>query len=116
VIKLNEDDGYGVRDSLFKRAGEYLPETTLRAMIDELWIKAELTTDNPKLRGLDAVGLAFFFNRPAGDSSKLSSSTISCGVYRFSGRHSTNRQRNGTPFSSVCLSLPLIASGRRPSA
>ena len=29
VIKLNEDDGYGVRDSLFKRAGEYLPEATL---------------------------------------------------------------------------------------
>jgi hypothetical protein len=46
VIKLNEDDGYGVRDSLFKRAGEYLPEATLRAMINELWRKAELTTND----------------------------------------------------------------------
>jgi len=46
VIKLNEDDGYGVRDSLFKRVGEYLPEATLRGMVDELWRKAELTTDN----------------------------------------------------------------------
>jgi len=46
VIKLNEDDGYGVRDSLFKRAGEYLPETTLRDMIDDLWRKAELTTND----------------------------------------------------------------------
>jgi hypothetical protein len=46
VIKLNEDDGYGVRDCLFKRAGEYLPEATLRAMIDELWMKAELTTND----------------------------------------------------------------------
>ena len=46
VIKLNEDDSYGVRDSLFKRAGEYLPEATLRAMIDELWMKAELTTND----------------------------------------------------------------------
>ena len=46
VIKLNEDDGYGVRDSLFKRAGEYLPEATLRTMIDELWVKAEQATDD----------------------------------------------------------------------
>ena len=46
VIKLNADDGYGVRDSLFKRAGEYLPETILRAMIGELWKKAESTTDD----------------------------------------------------------------------
>jgi hypothetical protein len=46
VIKLNEDDGYGVRDSLVKRAGEYLPEDTLRAMIDELWMKSESTTND----------------------------------------------------------------------
>ena len=50
VITLNEDDGYGVRDSLINRAGEYLPEATLRAMIDELWTKAELTTNDYQLR------------------------------------------------------------------
>lgn len=49
VIKLNEDDGYGVRDSLFKHASEYLPEATLRDMIDALWIKANLTTNNYQL-------------------------------------------------------------------
>jgi hypothetical protein len=49
VIKLNEDDGYGVRDSLFKRASEYLPDATLRAMIDTLWTKAGLTTNNYQL-------------------------------------------------------------------
>ena len=46
MIKLNEDDGYGVRDSLFERAGEYLPESILRAMIDELWTRARLATNN----------------------------------------------------------------------
>ena len=51
VIKLNEDDGYGVRDSLFKRASEYLPEATLRAMIDTLWTKSKLTTSDYQLDG-----------------------------------------------------------------
>jgi hypothetical protein len=37
VITLNQEDGYGVRDSLIDSASEYLPETTLRFMADSLW-------------------------------------------------------------------------------
>ncbi len=33
VLKLNEHDGYGVRDGLLACAGEYLPEANVRAMI-----------------------------------------------------------------------------------
>jgi hypothetical protein len=46
VIQLNEDDGYGVRDSLFEHAGEYLPESILRTMIDGLWTRAQLASNN----------------------------------------------------------------------
>jgi hypothetical protein len=37
VITLNQQDGYGVRDGLFDKANEYLPESVLRSMVDRLW-------------------------------------------------------------------------------
>lgn len=43
LIKLNEENDYDLRDNLFNRAGEYLPEATLRTLIDELWIRASKT-------------------------------------------------------------------------
>jgi hypothetical protein len=46
VIKLNQNDGYGVRDFTFDRASEYLEETMLRALVDQLWIQAENVNEN----------------------------------------------------------------------
>lgn len=51
VIKLNEDDSFGVRDNLFERAGEYLPEATLRFMIDELCTRAQNSTSDYQTSG-----------------------------------------------------------------
>lgn len=37
ILKLNRDDGYGVRDSLFNCASDYLPESAMRKMVERLW-------------------------------------------------------------------------------
>jgi hypothetical protein len=40
ILKLNREDGYGVRDSLLDCAGTCLPEGVVRTMIDTLWNRA----------------------------------------------------------------------------
>jgi len=45
VLKLNREDGYGVRDSLIDAAAEYLPEPVMRGMIERLLKAAEQETD-----------------------------------------------------------------------
>jgi hypothetical protein len=37
VITLNQKDEYGIRDCLFERCNEFLPEPTLRTMVQQLW-------------------------------------------------------------------------------
>jgi hypothetical protein len=37
VITLNQKDDYGIRDCLFERCNEFLPEPTLRTMVEQLW-------------------------------------------------------------------------------
>lgn len=37
VISLNQEDAYGVRGCLFDRASEYLPESMLQLMAEQLW-------------------------------------------------------------------------------
>ena len=46
VIKLNQDDGYGVRQFTFDRANEYLDESMLRVMVDKLWEQLEAVDPN----------------------------------------------------------------------
>jgi len=46
VITLNRKDDYGIRDCLFERASEYLPEVTLRTMIQQLWSMVEKENDD----------------------------------------------------------------------
>ncbi len=41
ILKLNQKDDYGIRDTLIKCAGEYLPEAVMRKMIDTLQKRAE---------------------------------------------------------------------------
>jgi len=50
VLKLNQDDGYGVRDSLVHAAGKYLPNELLREMADRCWRYSESERDEPKIR------------------------------------------------------------------
>lgn len=37
VITLNQKDEYGIRDCLFERCSEFLPDPTLRVMVHQLW-------------------------------------------------------------------------------
>ncbi|MFA5354514.1 MAG: DUF6880 family protein [Thermodesulfovibrionales bacterium] len=37
VLKLNQKDAYGIRDTLINCAAEYLPEEVMRGLIDRLW-------------------------------------------------------------------------------
>lgn len=37
VISLNQIDGYGVRDVLFERMSQFLPESFMRLAVDRLW-------------------------------------------------------------------------------
>jgi hypothetical protein len=41
VITLNQKDDYGIRDCLFERCSEFLPESNLRTMIQQLWAIVE---------------------------------------------------------------------------
>lgn len=45
VLKLNRDDGYGVRDSLIDCAASYLPESIMRDLVARLWELAGEETD-----------------------------------------------------------------------
>jgi hypothetical protein len=37
VISLNQKDDYGIRDCLFERCSEFLPESNLRTLVQQLW-------------------------------------------------------------------------------
>jgi hypothetical protein len=37
ILRLNRNDGFGLRDSLFDCAADYLPEETMRGLIGSLW-------------------------------------------------------------------------------
>jgi hypothetical protein len=45
VIQLNQNDGFGVRDVLFEKMGEFLPETVMRAVVNKLWAMSKSETD-----------------------------------------------------------------------
>ena len=50
VITLNQDDNYGVRDVLFDRMSQFLPEALLRQAVDQLWVLANSQTDKYERR------------------------------------------------------------------
>jgi len=45
VIKLNQKNGYGVRDVLFEKMSKYLPEHLMRSAVEKLWRLAESEGD-----------------------------------------------------------------------
>jgi hypothetical protein len=45
LLKLNRNDGFGLRDHLFGCAAEYLPEAIMRGLIDSLWELAQRETN-----------------------------------------------------------------------
>lgn len=50
VLKLNREDDFGIHNTLFECAKDYLPETAIRKLIDRLWIVAEKETDDYRRR------------------------------------------------------------------
>ena len=48
VLELNREDEYGVRDSLFQCASEYLPDEAMRSMVDRLWDLSRKETDEDR--------------------------------------------------------------------
>jgi hypothetical protein len=46
AIKLNQEDGYGVRNFIFERASEYLDEFMLRVMVDKIWRQVDAVNPN----------------------------------------------------------------------
>ncbi|MCW5821617.1 MAG: hypothetical protein KIT34_02380 [Cyanobacteria bacterium TGS_CYA1] len=50
VLTINEKDNYGVRDVLFQKMSQFLPESIIRQAIDRLWILASSQTDKYKGR------------------------------------------------------------------
>lgn len=46
VIKLNRENGYGIRDVLFERMSQFLPEPFLRKSVERLWVLADSQTDD----------------------------------------------------------------------
>jgi|688.fasta_scaffold176826_2 hypothetical protein len=45
VIALNQENGYGVRDVLFEKMSQFLPETHIRQAVDRLWELANSKLD-----------------------------------------------------------------------
>lgn len=45
MLALVGDNGYGVRDRIFDRAAEFLPERTMRDMVETLWTKGTAPGD-----------------------------------------------------------------------
>jgi hypothetical protein len=52
TIHLNQYDGYCVRRFTFDRADEYLDESMLRVLVDQLWIQVETVDLSQKYAGL----------------------------------------------------------------
>ncbi|MFH1674376.1 MAG: DUF6880 family protein [Pseudomonadota bacterium] len=50
VLKLGQNDDYGVRDALMDCAADYLPEEITRGLTQQLWRLAERETDEYKAR------------------------------------------------------------------
>ena len=50
VLKLNRDDGYGIRDALFHCASDYLPESAIHSMVGQLWDLAQQGEDEYRTR------------------------------------------------------------------
>lgn len=45
VLTLNQENGYGVRDVLFERMSQFLPESIIRQAVDRLWELANSKSD-----------------------------------------------------------------------
>jgi tetratricopeptide (TPR) repeat protein len=55
MLALVADDDYGVRDRLFDRAAEFLPERTMRDMVETLWAKGTAPGDQTHRQELRLV-------------------------------------------------------------
>jgi hypothetical protein len=58
ILRLNRNDGFGLRDSLFDCAADYLPEETMRGLIGSLWALADREANEYQkrhwLRGIES--------------------------------------------------------------
>jgi hypothetical protein len=58
ILRLNRNDGFGLRDSLFDCAADYLPEETMREMMGILWALADREANESQkrqwLRGIES--------------------------------------------------------------
>ncbi len=50
VLRLSEEDDYGIGNTLIDCAAEYLPEETVRSMVQELWERSERAADETQAR------------------------------------------------------------------
>ncbi len=59
LLKLNRNDGYGLRESLFGCAAEYLPPEIMRGLVDSLWELADREANEYQqrhwLRGIESL-------------------------------------------------------------
>jgi hypothetical protein len=59
LLKLNRNDGFGLREHLFGCAADYLPPAVMRGLIDSLWELAEGETNRYQrwhwLRGIESL-------------------------------------------------------------
>jgi len=59
ILRLNRNDGFGLRDHLFGCAADYLPPKTMRGLIDSLWELADQETNEFQrqhwLRGIESL-------------------------------------------------------------
>jgi hypothetical protein len=55
MLKLYEDDGYGVRYSLFERVASFLPESHSRELADTLFAQARASTDDRPYHEIVAI-------------------------------------------------------------
>ena len=59
LLRLNRNDGFGLRDHLFGCAADYLPEATMRVLIGSLWELADQETNEFQqrhwLRGIESL-------------------------------------------------------------
>lgn len=50
IVNLYRDNDFGVRDSLIERASEYLPEATMRNLVEQFWELADVEKDECRKR------------------------------------------------------------------
>lgn len=50
VISLNQENGYGVRDVLFKKMSQFLPEPIIRQAVDRLWELSNSKSDSYEIK------------------------------------------------------------------